>query len=484
MPVWTGIEGFGAATQAGTGGKEIWVTNLFDYGLGEDVIPGSLRWAIDDPDPRIIKFAVAGTVPLKRTLQVKSPWCTIDGFSVPYGGIQLVNAPGNSNRALWITANEVAVRGMRIRPGAAGPALEQQLDCIGVTGAQNVVIMFNDFWYGADELVDLWDVQNATVAYNVLAHALDDPWGTGKAHGLAFLVGNGSHSLTLDHNFMTHCRGRHPRIADAADLGVIDVVNNVILNPLDQPMTIDNSRMVNYKANKVIRGHNSKRDFMVEGSNGSVCYVSGNEQVGQTIRAQSVDTVQATGTPFPAPPVTTTTAAQAVTDVLAYAGAQPNDRLTEMVKGHLRYGGGEMINHPRRHGWPMMNCEIEVKQTGTVRNTDQFYAVVDFYVAGVKRHTEDFILQRNAEHKRYVGAVGPDGEILEPENFETWTVDIKYELLEIAGAFARRHVGDRLMTGLYTDRTARGRIRTSRADPNGWLKRDDVVGMLNRKIMV
>ena len=110
-----GAAGFGADAIGGRGGGVVAVTNLADYdpykGNGEREIPGSLRAAIRRPplasllylDPRTIVFRTAGTVALKRYLQVTDPYVTIAGQTAPGGGIALRQAfpAGTGTRHFW-----------------------------------------------------------------------------------------------------------------------------------------------------------------------------------------------------------------------------------------------------------------------------------------------------------------------------------------------------------------------------------------------
>src|SRR5882724_1574340 len=59
-----GADGFGKYATGGRGGKVVVVENLNDIG------PGSLREALKKKEPRIITFAVSGTIALESDLNI------------------------------------------------------------------------------------------------------------------------------------------------------------------------------------------------------------------------------------------------------------------------------------------------------------------------------------------------------------------------------------------------------------------------------
>ncbi len=121
VPAFPGAEGGGALARGGRGGAVLEVTTLADAG------PGSLRACIEAAGPRTCVFRVAGTILLRRPLEVFRPYLTVAGQTAPGGGIQLVgpfstgdpaspeNEPGAS--ALVIATHDVVVRFLRIRRG-------------------------------------------------------------------------------------------------------------------------------------------------------------------------------------------------------------------------------------------------------------------------------------------------------------------------------------------------------------------------------
>jgi pectate lyase len=81
-----GAEGYGKYTTGGRGGKVIIVSNLADDG------PGSFRDAVEKSYPRIIVFAISGTIHLQTKLNIKSN-LTIAGQTAPGDGICLADQP-------------------------------------------------------------------------------------------------------------------------------------------------------------------------------------------------------------------------------------------------------------------------------------------------------------------------------------------------------------------------------------------------------
>src|SRR5688572_2208474 len=109
-PAFPGAEGFGAASRGGSGGKRLEVTSLDDDPRQPQ--PGTLRWAVQQAGPRIVRFACAGNIRLKEPLAVSEPFLTIDGRDAPGDGVCLADHCLHLKRT-----HDVIVRFIRIRRG-------------------------------------------------------------------------------------------------------------------------------------------------------------------------------------------------------------------------------------------------------------------------------------------------------------------------------------------------------------------------------
>lgn len=131
-----------------------------------------------------------------------------------------------------------------------------------------------------------------------------------------------------------------------------------------------------------------------------------------------------------------------------------------------------------------MATEFKITRLETVSKTTHLYLVVEFYVDNALTHTEDFIIARPAEKRIYIGLVGPDDEILEPDNYLIEPLDIKQEILDVIEGFERIHRGDALLLGGGKQTSRVSQIATDQSDPNGWLNQKEVEDLKNRKVLV
>jgi pectate lyase len=230
VPAPVGVAGYGAGAKGGAGGKVIAVTNLNDSGSG------SLRAALEASGPRTVVFEVGGTIQLSGDLRITNPFVTIDGSTAPR---PVVIRDG----MLLITAPEVIVRHLRLRPGdqVSSPA---DVDAVTINGLNNdvynVVLDHLTMIWGPDigGLAILGGAHDITVQYSIMGEGLylsRHPEATAGQGGhsmganIVQMTANGPwpQRVTLHHNLFTTSDSRMPRVQGGE---CIDLVNNVVYN--------------------------------------------------------------------------------------------------------------------------------------------------------------------------------------------------------------------------------------------------------------
>jgi hypothetical protein len=106
-----GCEGSGCKTRGGyASGTRVFLVTSLASGTGT----GTLGACIAASGPRVCLFRVAGTIPVNQVITDGS--LTIDATSAPPGGVQLTSGT-NGAAVLDMGAQDVVLRGLRIRPG-------------------------------------------------------------------------------------------------------------------------------------------------------------------------------------------------------------------------------------------------------------------------------------------------------------------------------------------------------------------------------
>lgn len=210
-----GAEGYGKYTTGGRGGRVITVRNLNDSG------PGSLREAIEQRGPRMVVFAVDGTIELKSHLRIDNDSITIAGQSAPGDGICLKDYP------LIVNASNVIVRYLRVRVGD-----RHHLDSDGLGGGRygqkNVILDHLSVSWSIDECLSIYKTENLTVQWCLVSHSLNKSVHTKGNHGFGGIWGG--HKATFHHNLLANHASRNPRFSSVDGTKMVDHRNNVIYN--------------------------------------------------------------------------------------------------------------------------------------------------------------------------------------------------------------------------------------------------------------
>lgn len=210
-----GAEGYGKYTTGGRGGRVLTVTNLNDSGKG------SFRDAVEQRGPRIVVFAVDGTIELKSPLRIINDSITIAGQSAPGDGICLKDYP------LVVNAGNVIVRYIRVRVGD-----RYHLDSDGLGGGRygqkNVVLDHLSVSWSIDECLSIYKTENLTVQWCLVAHSLNTSVHTKGSHGFGGIWGG--YKATFHHNLLANHASRNPRFSSVDGTKWVDYRNNVVYN--------------------------------------------------------------------------------------------------------------------------------------------------------------------------------------------------------------------------------------------------------------
>lgn len=220
-----------AETRGGAGGKILRVTTLKGSG------PGSLTEALSAEGPRIVEFAVAGSIDLGgREPTITQPYLTLAGETAPSPGVTLVNG------GLDVQTHDVIVRHLRVRPtdGNVTQKNDTLLDCFRTgRGAYDVIVDHCSFAWGTNK--------NLGVSGPRFDGDTPDDWRKNTSHRITFshcLVAENLHPADLDskatliHDNVTQIAiignlyvsndDRHPLFKGGASGAA---VNNYLYNP-------------------------------------------------------------------------------------------------------------------------------------------------------------------------------------------------------------------------------------------------------------
>lgn len=389
-----GAEGYGKWTTGGRGGRVLTVTNLNDSGTG------SFRDAIEQQGPRIVVFAVDGTIELKSPIRINNDSITIAGQSAPGDGICLKDYP------LVINASNVIVRYIRVRVGD-----RHRLDSDGLGGGRygqkNVILDHLSVSWSIDECLSIYKTENLTVQWCLVVHSLNTSVHTKGSHGFGGIWGG--YKATFHHNLLANHASRNPRFASVDGTKWVDYRNNVVYNwgfktayggghhaeinmvnnyykpgPASQhhrllDVAADGTGRY-YVAGNVMEGNDDVTRDNRKGVTDCAgrCYVPGRKSAGSDsgISPEAIPTPGEecasclVNSPFPSEPINEDTPAVAYQRVLESVGCSfsqdtyDHEVLRQVKEGIGTFGKDGIINSPKDvGGWPVLKAGKALKDS-------------------------------------------------------------------------------------------------------------------------
>ncbi len=366
-----GAEGSGMYAAGGRGGDVYEVTNLNNSGTG------SIVDAVSSGN-RTIVFRVSGTIELGDVILKPKSYTTIAGQTAPGDGICI------KGRIYIGSVNDVVIRYIRVRVDEG--AANSSGDAIDIASGHNIIIDHVSGSYARDETISCQDGSDkVTVQWCIMSEAL-----TFEGHSYGSLIrGEYGEEKSYHHNLYAHNNNRNPRPGNYTSTSKdpeglhFDFRNNVMYNwKGDQPgYNADSSTTTRYNfiANVCIVGPESNFTGYMFKENCPDCYAYwADNAYGHTYNSISVPADQwslvrfngpssteiteykARSYEIPMNPVTTTSAAQALEDVLEKAGASfpTRDIIDTRIINDVKNGTGSSISSTDDQpegGWPTLN---------------------------------------------------------------------------------------------------------------------------------
>lgn len=238
-PPCRGAEGHGASACGGAGGRVLLVTRLDDDPQHPQV--GSLRWALMERGPRIVRFGVAGTVTLEDRVLVKEPRLTLDGSTAPAPGICI-----RGGSLEFRNVHDIVLRHLSLRLGdrtvlrhnresrLRRPAGSSGLDCVSLQDCRRVLLDHCSLSWSCDEILGITRCQEVTVQWCILSEPLASPRLHPYGDRHAFCLNASASTLSIHHCLLAHFVMRGPQF-ECNDMRAEDrhpvrmeAVNNVI----------------------------------------------------------------------------------------------------------------------------------------------------------------------------------------------------------------------------------------------------------------
>ena len=223
------VGGAGCEATGGMGGSAYLVTMLEDSvdPSTNKAVMGTLRYAVEAGDARMVMFRVSGIIHLKKPLEITKGNITIAGQTAPGDGICLADYP-----LIIKGCSNVIVRFIRVRMGEKG-SLEKdtEYDAVSVNNCEDVVLDHLSCSWSVDECVSCYGNKRFTMQYCFVTESLRNSVHGKGNHGYGGIWGG--ENVSFHHNLLAHHDSRNPRFDhDYVNTlaGPIDYVNNVVYN--------------------------------------------------------------------------------------------------------------------------------------------------------------------------------------------------------------------------------------------------------------
>ncbi len=367
LPAFPGAEGAGATALGGRGGKVLTVTTLADSG------PGSFRAAVEAKGPRIIVFAVSGTIQLTKPLTVREGRLTIAGQSAPGDGITLRDHP------LVVQADDVVIRFIRSR---LGDESKTESDAIWIRAGRRIILDHVSASWSVDETLSVsgnyaepgegW--YDVTVQWSIIADSLTRSLHAKGAHGYGSLVRGGRgarasfhHNLWANHSARMPRPGNYAPAASDPEGAYFDFRCNLFYNwgggRSGYNADKDSLSRYNFVGNAYVRGPQSTKAIAFDEGNPVAKSFFADNAMDGVVPADPwslvngiTDPAQKLTAPVEMPRVGCAGAASVETAVLARAGAsRSRDSVDAAVVAGVRARTGKQIDSQRDvGGWPAL----------------------------------------------------------------------------------------------------------------------------------
>ncbi len=203
VPAFPGAEGHGRYVTGGRGGEIRHVTSLVDD--GKTSTKGTLRWAVNGSNKKIVVFDVGGVIALTKELTIGAN-TTILGQTAPAPGITLRYYTVRPN------GNNIIMRFIRCRRGQEKD-INDGADATWTRNKTGIILDHCSFSWSIDEVASFYDNNNFTMQWCTIGESLNNA-GHGKgAHGYGGIWGG--KLASFHHNLICHVNNRSPRFNGA-----------------------------------------------------------------------------------------------------------------------------------------------------------------------------------------------------------------------------------------------------------------------------